>query len=51
MTAPHWALNTIGILAVIETLGLDVAEAATHLADFSDCQGAARSIMASSTSS
>ena len=52
MTAPHWALNTIGILAVIETLGLDVAEAATHLADFFPiCQGAARSIMASSTSS
>lgn len=39
MTAPHWALNTIGILAVIETLGLDVAEAATHLADFSDLPG------------
>ena len=39
MRAPHWALNAIGILAVIETLGLDVTEAARHLNDFSDLPG------------
>jgi UDP-N-acetylmuramoyl-tripeptide--D-alanyl-D-alanine ligase len=39
MAAPHWALNALGILAVIEALGLDVGEAANHLADFSDLPG------------
>ena len=39
MRAPHWALNAIGILAVIKTLGLDVTEAARHLVDFSDLPG------------
>ncbi len=39
MSAPHWALNTTGILAVIETLGLDITEAASHLVDFYDLPG------------
>ena len=39
MTAPHWALNTIGILAVIETLGLNITEAANYLQDFYDLPG------------
>lgn len=39
MAAPHWSLNAVGVLAVVEALGLDVIEAVRHLADFSDLPG------------
>jgi len=39
MAAPHWAMNALGVLAVVEALGLDVAMAAMHLADFTDLPG------------
>jgi len=39
MHAPHHAMNAIAVLAVINALGLDVAEAAALLADFGDLAG------------
>lgn len=39
MAAPHWALNALGVLAVVEALGLDVRLAAATLKDFADLPG------------
>lgn len=39
MRGAHWAMNAMGILAVIDALGLDAREAAAHLADFRDLAG------------
>ncbi len=39
MTAPHWAINALGMLAATAALGLDVKAAASMLADFTDLPG------------
>jgi UDP-N-acetylmuramoyl-tripeptide--D-alanyl-D-alanine ligase len=39
MTAPHWAINALGMLAATAALGLDVNAAASTLADFTDLPG------------
>jgi UDP-N-acetylmuramoyl-tripeptide--D-alanyl-D-alanine ligase len=39
MTAPHWAINALGMLAATAALGLDVKAAASTLADFTDLPG------------
>lgn len=39
MRGAHWAMNAMGILAVIDALGLNIRDAAAHLADFHDLPG------------